>query len=242
MLRPVPEAAEGDRTPACPLGVCDGSGWILREDDTTEPCECRERMIGRAQSKGMGTGIPKRFRGVSFDRKPIVDLDPMMLRPVRLFLQRLESHLDEGDGIWVMGDVGTGKTSLAMLVANEAERAGRSVAVYSMPRLLAEIRDTYDRDSGPSYMSLFRRLCAVDLLLLDDLGAENRTDWVIEQLYAVVNERWQDKGSIVVTSNTANLDDLREQLGPRTVSRLTEICGDRVIQLFGEDLRMSGGR
>ena len=194
-------------------------------------------MIGRAQSKGMGTGIPKRFRGVSFDRKPIVDLDPFVLRPVRTYVEQISTNVDAGRGLWFMGDVGTGKTSLAMLVAKEAERASHSIAIYSVPRLLSEIRDTYG-DTGPSYMSLFRRLCSVDLLLLDDLGTETRTDWVQEQLYAIVNERWQDERSIIVTSNTADRDQLKEQFGARTVSRLTEMSD--ALPLMGPDLRETG--
>jgi DNA replication protein DnaC len=240
VLRPVPgpgrDEAEG-RAPACVLGVCDGSGWILREDDTAEPCECRERMIGRALSKGMGTGIPKRFRGVGFDRKPICDLDPFVLRPVRGYVQDIDKNLDAGQGLWFAGDVGTGKTSLAMLISQTAAQAGRSVAIYPVTRLLAEIKDTYDRESGGSYMNLFRRLCSVDLLHLDDLGAEKRTDWVLEQLYSIVNERWQDERAIIVTSNTTDTDELREEIGHRTVSRLLEICGGP-LPIMGPDLRL----
>lgn len=238
MLRPVPEPTPDDDRTDCPLDACEGNGWILQEDGTAIPCECRERRIGRALSRGMGTGIPKRFRGVSFDRKPICDLDPFVLRPVRAFVEDVEANLEAGRGLWFTGDVGTGKTSLAMLVSQAAEKVGRSVAVYPVTRLLAEIRDTYDSDSTGSYMSLFRRLCSVDLLHLDDLGAEKRTDWVLEQLYAVVNERWQDERSIVVTTNITDLDELREQIGWRTVSRLLEICGDP-LPIMGPDLRFS---
>jgi DNA replication protein DnaC len=244
VLRPVPGPGRDEPTSdaaECLLGVCDGSGWILREDNTTEECACREGMIGRAQSRGMGTGIPKRFRGVSFDRKPVVDLDPFVQRHVRTFVEQVAENIDSGRGLWFAGDVGTGKTSLAMLVSQAAERTGRSVAVYPVTRLLAEIKDTYDRDTGASYMSLFRRLCAVDLLHLDDLGAEKRTDWVLEQLYSIINERWQDERSIVVTTNITDMDELREQLGARTVSRLAEICGDPV-PIMGPDLRLSARR
>lgn len=240
MLRPVPEPTPDDDRTDCPLDACEGNGWILQEDGTAIPCECRERRIGRALSRGMGTGIPKRFRGVSFDRKPICDLDPFVLRPVRAFVEDVEANLEAGRGLWFTGDVGTGKTSLAMLVSQAAEKVGRSVAVYPVTRLLAEIRDTYDSDSTGSYMSLFRRLCSVDLLHLDDLGAEKRTDWVLEQLYAVVNERWQDERSIVVTTNITDLDELREQIGWRTVSRLLEICGDP-LPIMGPDLRLGSG-
>ena len=140
--------------------------------------------------------------------------------------------------MWFQGDVGTGKTSLAMLISKQAIEAGHSVAIYSVPRLLAEIKETYDEGASSSYSDLFRRLCAVDLLHLDDLGAEKRTEWVLEQLYSIVNERWQNERSIVVTTNLIDLDELREQVGHRTVSRLTEICGT-AMPIMGPDLRMS---
>jgi DNA replication protein DnaC len=104
-----------------------------------------------------------------------------------------------------------------------------------VPHLLADIKDTYDDDSNRSYTELFRRLCEVDLLHLDDLGAEKPTEWVLEQLYSIVNERWQNERSIVVTSNPG-IDELRAQIGQRTVSRLEEIT-DGAIPLMGRDLR-----
>ena len=237
MLRPVPDRRGGpdDERGGCPLGVCEGNGWVLREDGEAVPCDCRERRIGKAISRGMGTGIPKKFRGVSFDRKPIADLDPFVLRPVRAFVEDVERNVEAGRGMWFMGDIGTGKTSLAMLVSLAAEKAGKSVAVYPVTRLLSEIKDTYDSTSTGSYMSLFRRLCSVDVLHLDDLGVEKRTEWVLEQLYSIVNERWQDERSIVVTSNIVDLDELREQIGARTVSRLQEMC--EVYPVMGADLR-----
>jgi DNA replication protein DnaC len=231
-------ASEDAQDRGCPLGLCEGNGWILRDDGETEPCACRERRIGRAITRGMGTGVPKRFRGVSFERKPICDIDPFVLRPVRDYVADMEASLHAGRGLWFAGDVGTGKTSLAMLVSLGAERAGHSVAIYPVTRLLAEIKDTYDSQTGGNYMRLFRRLCAVDLLHLDDLGAERRTDWVLEQLYSIVNERWQDERSIVVTTNITDLDKLREEVGPRTVSRLLEICGEP-LPIMGPDLRLT---
>ena len=86
-------------------------------------------------------------------------------------------------------------------------------------------------------MDLFRRLASVDLLQLDDLGAEKPTEWVLEQFYSLVNERWQDERSIVVTTNSFDLDVLRDELGTRTVSRLREICSDP-IPIMGPDLRV----
>ncbi len=238
MLRPVSERVDraADRDASCPIGACDGSGWILDdESDVARPCECREVRINRASSRRIGSGIPRRFRSVSFDANPIRELDPMVLRQVRDFVADIDENLDAGRGRWFYGDVGTGKTSLAMLISQAALEAGRSVAIYSVPQLLADIKATYEDGAGSSYLDLFRRLSRVDLLHLDDLGAEKRTEWVLEQLYAIVNERWQEQRSIVVTTNLDNRDQLREQVGERTVSRLSEMCA--TIPIMGRDLR-----
>jgi DNA replication protein DnaC len=159
---------------------------------------------------------------------------------VRRYVDELGDNLAEGRGLWLMGDVGTGKTTLAMLISTAALQAGHSVAIYSLPRLLARIRRTYDAEAGEqSYLEFFERLTSVDLLHVDDLGAEKRTDWVLEQLYAIVNERYETGRSIVLTSNL-NQTELEEQIGPRIVSRLAELCSDYMIPLYGEDMRLAG--
>jgi DNA replication protein DnaC len=108
------------------------------------------------------------------------------------------------------------------------------VAIYSMPKLLAEIRGTFDAENDDSYASLRRRLAAVDLLHLDDVGAEQQTEWVLEQLYSIVNERYEDGRSILITTNLT-IEQLRNQVGDRTVSRLAEMCDQ--YPLFGPDRR-----
>jgi DNA replication protein DnaC len=198
---------QAEEQAACPFGECDGSTWILDEaTNESHPCRCRDQRVRRAASGGIGTGIGRRFLEVSFEREPIVSLDRAVLRQVHAFTRSIEENLESGRGLWFDGPVGTGKTSLAILVAKAAHGTGHSYAFYTVPRLLADIRRTYDRDAGDSYVTLMRRLCSVDLLVLDDLGAEKQTEWVVEQLYSIVNERWQDRRSIVVTTNISDPD------------------------------------
>ncbi len=261
--------------------------------NTAAPCRCRESLIGRAITRRSNTGIPKRFQGVSMDRKPLCDLDGSIRAEIQAYLDALDSNIAEGRGLWCYGDVGTGKSSLLMLIASKALKAGHSVAVYSLPRLINQMQATYDTDSQDSYSTVFERLCSVDLLILDDFGSKYRyTDWVADQLYSIVNERWQDQASICLASTTPAADDqgpakeirgeiaklqgarasgsaetiarvvarleavvaqldavgaagpgdsfarVRNQLDPRTYSRLVEICDDP-LPFMGPDLRMT---
>ncbi len=232
---------------ACPLGACDGSGWILGPEDVARPCECRERRLKQGRVRGVASAIPPRYRGVSFDRPPVSDMSRDMstrhvVNAVQSFVDDLDENLNAGRGMWLMGNTGTGKTTLGMLVAKMALAASKTVAVYFTPKLLTQIRQTYQAtESEDAYDAFFRRLTSVDLLYIDDLGSERHTDWVVEQLYALVNERYENQRSMLVTSNASQdveegRKQLEDQIGSRTVSRLIEICDDP-LPLFGPDRR-----
>ena len=228
----------GSHETACPLGMCDGSGFLIDEQsNTARDCACRAARIASARTRSLAGRIPRRYRGVSFERPPVSDIArtaPDQIRTVRRYVQQVAANLDQGKGLWIQGDVGTGKTTLAMLVSKGALDAGRSVAIYSLPRLLNLLRESMDSEAG--MVDFMDRLTAVDLLHLDDLGAENQTEWVLEQLYSIVNARYEAERAIIATTNLMP-DELSERLGARTVSRLVEICGD-LIPLYGEDKRL----
>ncbi|HEX7610521.1 MAG TPA: ATP-binding protein [Solirubrobacteraceae bacterium] len=222
---------------SCALGICDGSGFVIDEaTNTATDCRCRAARIAGARTRSLAGRIPRRYRGVSFDRAPVSDIAriaPDSVGAIRRYTRDIGANLDEGRGLWIQGEVGTGKTTLAMLISKAALDAGRSVAIYSLPRLLNLLRESMDSEGGK--LDFMDRLAAVDLLHVDDLGAEHQTDWVLEQLYSIVNARYEAERAIVATTNLMP-DELDERLGKRTVSRLVEICGT-IVPLYGTDKR-----
>jgi DNA replication protein DnaC len=219
----------------CPFDVCDGSGFVIDEPtNTASDCRCRPLQLASARARALEARIPRKYRDVAFDRFPVTSISPPVVDEVRRYCHAIDEHLDAGKGLWFVGDSGTGKTTLAMLISKAAIEAHRTVAIYSMPRLMALLREAIESEDG--LLGLLDRLATVDLLHIDDLGAEHRTDWVLEQLYSIVNTRYEDERAIVITTNNPP-DVLGEQIGKRTVSRLVEMCGD-YLPLFGTDQRM----
>jgi DNA replication protein DnaC len=219
----------------CPFGLCDGSGLrVDLETNTAYPCRCRAQEISRRRARSLSAVIPRRYRSVSFDTPPVTEIEPVIVARTRRFASRIDHQLDAGHGLWFLGPPGTGKTTLAMLVSKAALDAGRSVAIYSLPDLLRKIRETFE--TNQSHTRLLRQLATVDLLHIDDVGAEKSNEWVLEELYSIVNSRYEDERSIVITTNILNRDELERQITPRTFSRLTEMCDQ--LPLTGQDHRM----
>jgi DNA replication protein DnaC len=224
----------------CELGLCDGSGFLIDEEtNTARDCGCRPMRIAAVRARTLEGRIPKRYREISFDHTDVIDMErrhPTQVREIRRFVADIDANLDGGRGLWLWGGPGTGKTALAMIVSKAAIDAGRTVAIYSCPRLLSVIRERIDDSSaGGGVLGFLDQLASADLLHVDDLGAEHRTEWVLEQLYTIVNARYQDERSTIVTSNLGR-DELAEQLGERIVSRLEGMCGEP-LPFGGADAR-----
>lgn len=232
----------------CPHGLCDGSGMVIDlAENTTYRCRCWPEQVARRRAKRLSREIPKRFQSLSFDREPVPSIAreaPEVVRAVRRYCDRIDEMLERGEGMWFLGSPGTGKSHLAYLISQTALAAGRSVAIYTGPRLLDEIRRTYGDDESGATLDLIDRLTTVELLHIEDLAVARPTDWVLEQLYNIINGRYENQRSIIFTCDLtgedqhASLDPARlaNHVTMRNFSRLMEMCGDP-LRLMGADNR-----
>lgn len=149
----------------------------------------------------------------------------------------------DGEGLLLAGNNGTGKSHLAASILHHRVQSGRAGAFVTFPDLLAEIRSSYDRESGVRSSDLIDLVSETPLLILDDVGAERVTEWASEQLFLVINRRYQARLQTIITTNHPRLSDLANWVGglqgKRIVSRLAEMC--RVVVLTGPDRRLMGG-
>lgn len=239
-----------DRLPSadapCPYKECEGDGWVVDEESrTARACRCREQRLAARRTRSLTHEIPERFSHIGLNSPEVEELAaraPAQARTARRFGETISSQLDRGTGLGFHGDPGTGKTMLAFMITRCALDEGRTVAVYSFPRLLAAIRDSYRDDATDGYGAFLDKLVDVDLLQLDDLGAERPTEWAAEQIFLVIDGRYEAKRSVVYTTNLAlpggegaGSETLSERIGHRTASRLGEMAPP--VPLFGDDQR-----
>ena len=130
------------------------------------------------------------------------------------------------------GGYGSGKTHLAAGIAHAARGQGLSTHFAVAPDLLDHLRATYAPTSPVSYDAVFEGIRTVDLLVLDDLGAEAPTPWAAEKLYQLLNYRYIYRLPTVVTTNR-DLDVLEGRLASRLGDR--RLC--RHVRLTAADYR-----
>lgn len=135
------------------------------------------------------------------------------------------------------GGFGVGKTHLAAAIAGELAAKRTSVLFQVVPALLNEIRASFSPTNPIQQHELFNAILRANVLILDDLGEENDTPWVREQLYLIFNHRYNQRLPTVVTTNRAI-----EKIDPRIASRMFDQRISRTVHLDAMDFRPTANR
>lgn len=130
------------------------------------------------------------------------------------------------------GGYGTGKTHLAAAIGNARLAQGDVVLFMTTPDLLDHLRGGFSAHAEEGYDETFERVREAQLLILDDLGAENPSQWANEKLFQLLNYRYVAEKPTIITTNT-DLDKLDERLA----SRLRDVAMVRRIAISAPDYR-----
>lgn len=142
--------------------------------------------------------------------------------------ESIEVAVKENKGIFVYGNTGVGKTYFCHSIGNIKHET-----VENFVFLLSEYRDYMLKGF---YNDKVKELCNLDYLIIDDIGSEKTSDFVIEFLYTIINRRYENMKRTVLTTNL-QLKEFGDRYGDRVLSRISEMCV--LVELTGEDKRLN---
>lgn len=174
-------------------------------------------------------GIPRRYWAAEADRPE--------------FAEYIASFAGNGGaGLYIHGGVGAGKTHAASAMARLFAEAGYEVAFTTAKGMLERVKATFDEGGTEAAVA---RYAKCDVLVLDDLGKEDATEWSVGTVFSVLDARYEDMRPTIVTSNYAPgaLADRLARRGERVTaeaiaSRISQTC--RTVYLGGRDRRRLG--
>lgn len=146
----------------------------------------------------------------------------------------------DGTGIFLTGRPGIGKTHLAtawlrrMLIANPQHR----FKFQPVAELFRQLRKSFDHGSNLTESGITDELIRVGVLVLDDLGTERTSAYVLDSLYVILDGRYSAMRSTIITSNLT-LSEIAERYDPRLASRVAE---GLVVKLDGPDYRLANSK
>src|ERR1035438_3518368 len=262
------EGAQAAKVPAAVCPLCEGTGWKTASagskaggsanDRRVTRCDCRLRE--RGQSLMAAARIPKRYEHCELSN---YDTDFPGANPsleeahfiASGFAKKCDPRGDKG--LLIIGKIGTGKTHLAVGILKELiVNRGIPCLFYDYRELLKEIQNSYNSTVQTTELDVLRPVFETDVLVLDELGAVKPTEWVWDTVSLILNTRYNDNRTTIITTNfpdepaaatssefspctaafaATRRETLGDRIGERMRSRLHEMC--KLVEMKGPDFR-----
>jgi DNA replication protein DnaC len=244
----------------CP--ICGGTGWqTVEHGKEREAVRCECRVKGRGERLLAAAHIPARYEHCdlsNFQYDPD-DKSQTSIIKARTFAGRfVEDYPVEKTGLLFVGSVGVGKTHLAVGIIKDLIREkGIHCLFCDYRELLKSIQNSYNPSVQATEMEILRPVFEAEVLALDELGAVRSTEWVFDTVNYLLNSRYNDNKTTIITTNfpdgeesNVEVDNLRspsateraarretlgDRIGERMRSRLHEMC--KKVEINGTDYR-----
>jgi DNA replication protein DnaC len=245
--------------------ICGGTGWrevASGKERAVVRCECRVK--GRAERLLAAAKVPSRYEHCELST---FKYDPENPEDAKLGAARLaagrfvEEYPLEKTGLLFVGSVGVGKTHLAVGIIKALIRdKGVPCLFCDYRELLKSIQNSYNASVQATEMEILRPVFDTEVLVIDELGAARSTEWVTDTLNFVLNTRYNDNKTTIITTNyedapepsydpreadplsdaaarrSSRKETLGQRIGDRMRSRLHEMC--KIIEISSRDYRM----
>lgn len=208
--------------------ICDGNGT---EELRTVTVRCRcdreekeaiekrfkyeeeQRQINMLKQFSL---MDARLKDIRFSNYKLTADNEKVFTLAKRYVDKFDAMFEKGQGLLFWGDVGTGKSYTAAMIANELLNSQVPVIMTSFIKLLKEVGES----------DYIERLNKAKLLIIDDLGAERSTDYALEKVYDIIDSRYRSSKPIVLTTNLTlqEMKDCEDIRFNRIYDRIFEMC------------------
>lgn len=222
-----------DEEPKYSCPICNDTGWEEYEKDGytfCRECKCGIRRRQIEENRMRFANLPSNFSKLRISSFDITAYNSPncqnaarnAVKGINYYLNNFDALKGQGKGLYIYSQTkGSGKTRMAVSLANELMDKGIQVKFATSLQILAEIKKSWDKNSEyQSESELINQLSTTDVLIIDDFDVEQgRKAWISERFYQIINSRYMDKKVTIYTSNSGI-----ENLGydDRIVNRIKE--------------------
>ena len=228
--------------------VCKNAGWTRRDEYGPEtgyksvlvPCpvctgarKARQSEVQQARLVERlfgGSDIPYKAQKWTFESYP--DEGDQNAKAVVEHFVQAHATLDKR-GLYLSGHMGGGKTGLAICALKAFIRLGYLSLFVSTPELMDRLRATFGKDSGENQDELLKVVTEVPFLVLDDMGVEKPTPYVLEKFYLIVDKR-QSRGLYTIFTSNMSTKDLEAYWRPGDIPEGKFHPGMRIVERIRE--------
>lgn len=208
----------GDTFPKRVQVICRCKAEELKHIDTKLRYEEEQREINKIRKLSL---MDERLKDIRFSAYEVDQSNEKIYRIAKKYVSKFENMFENGQGMLFFGDVGTGKSYTAAVIANELMERRNPVIMTSFIKLLNWESGFDDKERGK-----IENLNKANLLIIDDLGAERGTDYALEKVYDIIDSRYRTKKPVILTTNLDLRDmqmctDIRYS---RIYDRIFEMC------------------